>query len=145
MDIKEAYDSAVCLSLHRDNSKEPYTFAARIAQGDTLRTVTPPTPNCPTDAYSRDIQEVKAESETRAVVFATIKNVTPIPQGAEPDESDKKYRADGFRFKYVLEKTSDGWKIAQVFKYRDYMRSDPWESVYQPRDKPRYPGFVHWQ
>lgn len=84
------------------------------------------------------------ESETRAVVFANIKNTTPIPEGAEPDENEKKYRADGFRFKYVVEKASDGWKISQVFKYRDYGK-DPWENIYQPVDKPRYPAYVHWQ
>lgn len=144
-DINHAHNVESCLSRHRNNLSGPLKYVAQIAQGDVLRTLIPVTSLCRVSTYARDIQEVKTESETRAVVFANIKDVSPVPDGAEPDENDKKYRANGFRYKYVLEKTSAGWKISQVFQYRESMRNDPWLPVYEPFNKPLYPGFIHTQ
>lgn len=70
---------------------------------------------CTDDSYSKEIIEVKSESETRAIVFAKIKNNTPIPDGARPDVEDIKTREKGKNYKYVLEKDSEGWKVVQVY------------------------------
>lgn len=134
------------------NLKEKPAYVAyfpKVAQEDVLRTLTPKEIVCREDVYDRDIQEVKLESETRAVIFVKVKNVTPVPAGADPDEYDKQYRKNGFRFKYLVEKTSEGWKVSQVYKYDEinlkYLKKDPWEKLYKVSDKPYYPAFVHLQ
>jgi hypothetical protein len=100
------------------------------------------------DNFERDIQEVKTESETRAIVFAKITNVTPLAAGAELDSYDKKWRSEGFRYKYLVEKTSAGWKISQVYRYDEsnkYVNKDPWEGLYKYSNKPRVPSGVFTQ
>lgn len=156
IDMKALADMNTCL---KEVANAPSTYLAylpSIAQSDVLRTFTLDPTMCSIDVYSRDIQEVKMESETRALVFALIKNISPPPLGADPDEHDSKSRQDGSRFKYVLEKTSQGWKVSQVFKYSDINHQinenirgfskrgklDVWESVYRRSDKPRYPSYV---
>lgn len=92
--------------------------------------------------YARDIQEVKVETETRAVAFAMIHNVTPIPEGAVPDELDGKWRKEGRSFKYLLEKKNGLWLISQVYEANSYPANMPWKPSYEPSDKPLYPAFV---
>lgn len=149
LDLKEKIDTEEC---NQKKSKEKPSYAIyfpKVAQEDVLKTFVPKDVACLEDVYERDIQEVKTESETRAIAFVKIKNITPIPLGAEPDEYDKQYRKDGFRFKYLLEKSSEGWKVSQVYKYDEinlkYLKKDPWEKLYKVDDKPRYPAFVHKQ
>ncbi|MDD5215624.1 MAG: hypothetical protein PHQ03_08830 [Methylococcales bacterium] len=117
-------------------------YYPKVAQEDVLRYLTKESV-CQEDVYERDIQEIKTESETRAIVFATVKNATPIPVGAEPDENEKKWRKDGERFKYLVEKTSEGWKISQVYKYEKYSEPEPWRKEYSFSDKPHYPALVY--
>lgn len=69
----------------------------------------------------RTIQEVKVESESRAVVIANIRNTTPIPAGAQPDKYDTERREHGELFRYVLEKSGTSWQIAEVYM-RDELR-----------------------
>jgi hypothetical protein len=148
LDLKEQNNALKCRQAKDEPGSPDQQYLGLIAQADVLRTLLPTDRKCAVDVYSRDIQEVKAESETRAVVFAHVKNVSPIPVGAEPDEYDKKFRQDGFRFKYVLEKTSSGWKVSQVFKYSEtnkYLKKDVWQNIYEFDNKPRYPAFVHKQ
>lgn len=124
-------------------------YYSKVAQEDMLRKLVPKNTVCELEVFERDLQEVKTESETRAIVFAKIKNVTPIPVGAEPSENEKKYRNDGFRFKYLVEKSSDGWKVSQVYRYDkmnvEYLNKDPWEPIYKSDDSPRYPSYVFLQ
>lgn len=96
-------------------------------------------PQCTLRTYSREITEVKVESETRAIVLAKIKATTPIPPDATPDDRDLKYRAEGFPYKYVLEKVGKDWKIAQVYSYKTYGDGDPWEATFAEKPKP----YVH--
>ena len=78
-------------------------------------------------------------------MFATVRNATPIPAGAEADEYDKKWRETGFKFKYLVEKSGGVWKISQVYKYDEsnkYLKKDVWEKVYETPSGPQYPSIV---
>lgn len=121
-------------------------YFPKITQEDLLRSITPQIPDCRLTVYDREILEVKTESETRAILFAKVKNVTPIPEGAEPDEYDKKFRKEGFRFKYLIEKSSEGWKLSQVYEYDRYSTTgESWRAIYKYSDKPHFPGYVSRQ
>lgn len=147
-DLKGKIDAEEC-NVNKLKEKAAYiAYFPKVAQEDVLRALTPKETVCRENIFERDIQEVKAESETRALVFVKVKNITPAPAGAEPDEYDKQYRKDGFRFKYLVEKTSEGWKVSQVYKYQEVnviLKRDPWEKPYKVREKPDYPAFVHLQ
>lgn len=84
-----------------------------------------------TPSFDRQITKVEVQSDTRAVVIAQIRNVTPPEDGAFLDSDDKKAKEAGEPFQYVLERkdTQSGWKIAQVYRYPSYSRS--WEQVYK--------------
>ena len=71
------------------------------------------------ETFVRDIIEVKVESESRAVILTMIKNTTPIPAGAEVSKFDEERRR-GEKFRYVLERDQTGWKVAEVWSWRDY-------------------------
>jgi hypothetical protein len=86
-----------------------------------------------THAYERKIAKVEVESETRAVVSAVIKNVEPPEPGAEYDDSDRKAKESGERFRYTLErqKATDGWRISSIEHFPSYARD--WEEAYSKR------------
>lgn len=65
--------------------------------------------------FQREIVEVKSESETRSVVFAKIRNVTPIPDGVNLNRQDLAKRNYGNDLKYVVEKTEGGWRLAEAW------------------------------
>jgi hypothetical protein len=121
------------------------SYVKRIAAGETLRALASTSHQCFAESFSRAIVHVAIEGKSRAFVIAHIKNITPIPADAEePREVDLEFRREGSHFKYVLETTPEGWKISQVLRFQKFDPSQPWERVYTPRDKPRYPGHVHW-
>ncbi len=64
--------------------------------------------------YKREIVDVEQQTPTRAIVTARIRNTTPIPPGATPDEYDVRVRRDGNTYRYIMEKDSAGWRLAQV-------------------------------
>lgn len=115
--------------------EKDYSDLTDFSAGETERTV-----------IKRDILEVRSESETRAVVVAKLRNVTPIPAGVDMSvwKEDRDY---GIDVRYVLERTERGWRIAQAWK-RDHssMRlqkslessdDDAWRKVWDaapPRD-----------
>jgi hypothetical protein len=94
------------------------------------------------DTYAREILKVQNESETRAIVFAVIKNTTPPSSGAQPTEFDKRLREDGIRFRYVVEKTDKGWKVSQVFRYFEMGETKQWNKIYDVPSSPSYPAGV---
>lgn len=65
--------------------------------------------------YEREIQEVKVESDSRAVVVATVRNTTPLPADLRLSASDEQERTGGSRVKYVLEKGNKGWQVAELW------------------------------
>lgn len=92
--------------------------------------------NPPPEAFERDIVEVKVESESRAVVLAVIKNVTPIPVGADISAREEKQRREGDRYRYVLEREKEGWKVAEIWE-RDILDRTPWRKA-MPLDRKPY-------
>ena len=74
--------------------------------------------------YARQIEEVKAETDSRAVAIATIRD-TKETNETEPYE--------GERFKYVLEKEGQNWRVTEVFEYDKFeLRGTKWRPVYEP-------------
>jgi len=101
--------------------------------------------SCTLESYAREIHNVNRESETRAVVSAVIRNSRPIPSGAEPTDFERKTRAEGVKFRYVLEKSGESWLLTQVYMYdevENFLKKDPWRNVYSDVKSPRYPGYV---
>lgn len=97
--------------------------------------------------FSREILEVKVESETRAIVFAHVKNVTVPDPRSVPSEFDLKRRDEGVKSKYLLEKTAAGWRVAQVYESNRYKlkASEPdWNAIYtDTKDTPAsYPSMT---
>lgn len=88
--------------------------------------------------YTRDIIEVKNETETRAVVFVMIKNVTKIPTNLSLSENDNKIREEGKLIKYVVEKEPSGWKISQVYEkdifQEKFSKKEVWQPLYDLTD-----------
>jgi hypothetical protein len=98
-------------------------------------------PDCAPQTYSREIVEVKVESDTRAIVLAKIKATTPIPSGATPDADDLKKREEGFPYKYLLEKVGSEWKIAQIYSYASY-KDNHWDPLYTETPAPRVHSYI---
>ena len=145
IDLAEKSTNAEC-EKQRAQPLEYLTNLPKIAQEETLKALSPSPFPCIEDIYEREIQEVKIETETRAIVFAKLKNITPIPEGATPDEYDVRFRSEGERAKYLLEKSAEGWKISQVYKFDKYasrLNRDTWEKTYKPKTTPQYPSIVY--
>lgn len=87
----------------------------------------------PLYVYSREIMTANVETESRAVVMATIKNVTPLPAGVQLDAQAQERREKGSPYKYVLEKDNTGWKVAEVWEAGSYpFRMQPSDSGLHP-------------
>lgn len=79
---------------------------------------------------SREILEVKQETETRAVVLVRIRNVAPVPENAVWTDYDRQARRDGDLYRYILERASNGWRVSQIKAKRSY--DDTWSDQYRP-------------
>jgi len=78
------------------------------------------------------------------VVLATIRNASPIPPGAVVDKSSLDRRAEGLRFKYLLEKVDGRWKLAQIYVSDELSRrkAEPnWRPQFRTHE-PMFPSFV---
>lgn len=103
---------------------------------------------CTFDVYGREITLVKTESDTRALVFATVKNISPIPPGADAGQNLAEWRSKGEKFKYLVEKSSDGWRVAQVYKFNEnseILKEEEYMPVYEKESKSSYPWHVEKQ
>lgn len=109
-----AYRTYIANSDVIPGSREQRAAVASITIGAANTNVI--APERPTrESYSREILKVKQESESRAVVTARVRNVTPIPPGAVASEYQATARAEGEVYRYVVEKDATGWKISQIF------------------------------
>jgi hypothetical protein len=115
-DIKEAADASHC-KAHQDLIKAS-KYLKQVREATTgLAQADQTTPySCNVSTYSRDITSVKVESDTRAVVFATIKASTPIPAGVTPTNEQQVSRDRGFQYKYVLAREGKSWKVEQIYQ-----------------------------
>ena len=96
----------------------------------------------PFETFSRDLIDVKVESESRAVIIAVIKNSTPIPAGAEMSKFDEERRRDGERYRYILEKNQAGWRVSEVWEWSTYP-SDAWKKIKPDDGKPHVPSLAY--
>ncbi len=140
----DKWEVAECNRSIRDDINDRLVDALpKIAAGEVLEFHHSERSPCREAKVEREIQEVKTESETRAVVYATIRDVMPVPEGQKLNEYDIQFRKDGFRFKYVVEKHEVGWKIASVYRYDDFNKQlgrSEWTKVYNRPDPTRYTG-----
>ena len=98
--------------------------------------------NCSSDIFEREIREIKLETETRAIAFVKIRNVTPST--AAHTESQEESRLRGEEYKYLIERSKEGWKISQVYKYSEtnkYINKELWGKEYTPYIE-SYPSYV---
>lgn len=70
--------------------------------------------------YSREILKADVETESRAIVMAQIKNVTPFSADTVLSKYQLKAREQGERVKYVLEKNAGSWQISEAWEWKDY-------------------------
>ncbi|WP_128422745.1 hypothetical protein [Delftia tsuruhatensis] len=89
----------------------------------------------PIDEFNRDIIEAKMETETRASIRAIIKNSTPVPEGAEVTDYDRKRRDAGDEFKYIMEKTNSGWIVSEIWAF-DRLFDKKWTKISPQPNKP---------
>ena len=90
-------------------------------------------------ALQRIVQSIELESGSRAVALVLIKNVTPIPEGAQSMPREVKRREDGVLFRYIVEKNGYTWKVAELW------RNNPltgWEELSR-RPPPWFPSDVY--
>jgi hypothetical protein len=96
-----------------------------------------------TETFTRDILDLKVESESRAVVAVNVRNSTPVPAGAELTKYDEERRRDGELYRYVLEKGQRGWQVAEIWKWETYP-SPARFAKFLPRDsKPSVPSLTY--
>lgn len=150
LDYREQVTSAECAKRNIQKKPDYFALFERVAQDAPLKQYTSvEIAYCAPETFEREIQEVKNESETRSIIFAQIRNTSPIPAGADPTPDDRKSRADGYRYKYLLEKTADGWKVSGVYRFNEinqrYKMGDAWEKIYTFSSTPSYPNFVYNQ
>lgn len=126
--------------IERQPVRESYYSA--FMTGDLLSIKSEQVKECKLKTFSRVIQEVKQETETRAVALATIKNTTP--SNMTPSESEKADREKGSSYRYLIEKDKEEWKISQVYKLSTYSfdKNDPWQPEYK-RYSESYPAAIY--
>lgn len=101
--------------------------------------------DCLKTAYKRsvEISEVKIETPTRAIVFATIRNITNIPEGAEPSEKHMEWRKEGENYKYEMTNIKGKWKIQQIYE-KNILDDYKWTARFNPDEAPDIPFFVSY-
>jgi hypothetical protein len=110
------------------------TVLARIYGGDALAEYRRSRRSARRQHYAREILAVEPETDTRATVLARIRNVTPVPAGAAPDEYTARRRAEGDVYRYVFERDSAGWKLVQVLA-KSYPGDMTWHTYFRAEDR----------
>lgn len=95
----------------------------------------------PIETFSRDLIDVKVESESRAAIVAVIKNSSPIPAGAELSKFDEERRRDGER--YILERSQTGWRVSEIWEWSDYLPKNDWKKTRPGDGKLHVPSLVY--
>lgn len=121
-------------------------------QGTFLKALTPEasarfeySARCLLNSYRRTIDEVKSESETRAVVYTTVWQNIAFPKSAEKDAIEEAKR--GTKFRYVLEKMEGKWLLSDVYRYspKTSYSAEKWDRVYDGISAEYFSGTVYFQ
>ena len=146
LDAKKKLNAELCQKNKTEQQKAFGELLPKIVQYDLLERLSNFNDCQAKKIYQREIQEVNTESDTRVVVFAVIKNTTPIPSGAVPNKYDAERRNNGFKYKYVLEKNETNWKIAEVYIHDEYEKKNGgWKKVYKEINKHYISSLVYQQ
>ncbi len=87
---------------------------------------------------SREITDVQVQTPTRALVYVKQTNITPIPPDFKLTEMQQAERDKGATYRYVLEKSSNGWRIENIQENNSYGDGE-WQNKYGPKpDQPDY-------
>lgn len=120
----------------RQPTAEEVTLKKLEAQLSVPAIASPKAEKIQVQQYSRDILKADVETESRAIVLAQIKNITPLPSDAVLSQYQAKAREQGTRVKYVLEKNGGVWQIAEAWEMSDYnnefRKIRPSEGKYYP-------------
>ena len=92
------------------------------------------------DRLSRTIESIKSESESRAIVFAKIRNISSIPSNSNPADFEIEERKTGVDVKYEFEKVGNSWKIEQIYTKSALLPE--YGPQYEAEDKEFYPSMV---
>lgn len=100
---------------------------------------------CEIETWKRQIDEVKSESETRAVVFASVWRTSAVPASADKDEIEKSKK--GTKMKYVLEKSQGKWLLTDVYRFspKTSYSTENWDRLYDGEKKNFFIGTVYYQ
>ena len=132
LDANSEYGYVTCIKAAPDES--PLSVNRdKILTGDVKIYFSHHGDRCSRETYSREIDEVKIESDTRATILATIKNSTPLPGDVHLEEWQTKERTVGKKYKYLMERDSaqEGWKVSQVYSYTEYpVNGSNWDTEY---------------
>jgi hypothetical protein len=93
-------------------------------------------------AFDRQITKVEVQSETRAIVIAQIKNISPPDEGAVLSPEDKKAKDAGVPFQYLLERqdAKNGWQITKISSFPTYAKD--WQDI-SPKPEPSNNRYVY--
>lgn len=93
-------------------------------------------------AFDRQITKVEVQSDTRAIVTAQIRNISPPEEGATLTVEDKKVKDAGVPFQYLLERedVKNGWQITKISSFSSYTKD--WQDIY-PKPEPSNNRYVY--
>lgn len=143
MDLANMEFSQKCpdISANLSVSKHVESLYVTLTSGIASKVLAEPVVVCHEEhrTFRREIDEVKAESQTKATVFARIWPTTPIPGTVKLGELETQWRTQGTRYKYALEKRGSIWQIVQIYQFDQYNGSgaDNWKPVFERR-RPRF-------
>jgi len=86
------------------------------------------------EKYQRTIENVQIQSDTRAIVLARVRNITPPDNGASTDSHEQKIKDEGSALRYTLERADakSDWVISTIESRSSF--SSGWESTQQKHD-----------
>jgi hypothetical protein len=82
------------------------------------------------ERFSREIVEAKQETDSRAVVVARVRNVTPLPEGATLTDSEAEARREGEVFRYIFEREGQEWKLVQIQRNYATGGAEDWYNIF---------------
>jgi hypothetical protein len=96
------------------------------------------------EIFSRDITEVKIESDSRAIIFVSIKNITPLPLGVALLKHEEEWRREGSRFRYTMGGDKSGWRVTEIFEWQEYLSPDNWKKISPDDGRPYMPSLASY-
>lgn len=143
----QKFDQVNCMVTHNAYSKWQASNMGKLLTAEAFERFAGVS-DCQVSTWKRQIDEVKSESETRAIVFSTI-----WPEEKPTEDADKDEVATakaGTKVKYVLEKSAGKWTVSDVFRFEPQTsyRKEGWARMYaenKGKGKSYFIGTVYHQ